>query len=814
MSRADDSRTSLDPVSEVHEFGEPLDDPRVLEVVQEYLAELERGRSPSREKYLARYPELTQAVRDCLDGLEMVRGGLSNSQGKSISGGMPGPRIQERPPKSLGDFLIVREIARGGMGVVYEAVQQSLGRRVALKVLPFAATFDSRQLQRFKNEAQAAALLHHTHIVPIYAVGSDRGVHFYAMQLIEGQSLAAVIRQMREQAGLVREKAPPPASDQLLGEHPRQTESQVSTRLFRGEEAGAAPRSPLPSEGTLPPAGKAAEANPPAATPAFPTPDRTGLQSTQTQQKVPTATVTGGTMTGTVSPQHRPSFFRKVARLMVQAADALDHAHQLGVVHRDIKPGNLMINATGELWVTDFGLAMFQTETGLTRSGDLLGTFRYMSPEQASGKRAVLDHRTDVYSLGATFYELLSLEPVFAGETRAELLYQILHEEPRPLRTWNKAIPIELEIIILKALAKNPEERYATAGDMAADVRRFLDHEPILARPPSVWERLKKWSRRHPGAVSTAAVLLGVIFLGSLFSTAMIANAQRTTAAALDRERLRANEAEAQFAQARAAVDVLIEVSEEELVDKPAMEATRKRLLRTALEYYQDFIEQRQGDQASQQDLAAVQDRVRGILNDLTTLQRDMQIALLAQPSVCEDLQLTPGQEQRLSELLPRWFGEKMKAFEEMRGSQEKDRRRRFVELAAEHDRVLTALLQPEQRERLMQIAIQSTGIYAFREPDIVQALGLTSEQRAMARAIESQVVITSFGRRSMGGGWEERRRQQEQVSREAVSKVLEKLHPDQRLKWEQLIGPPCEGLGVTPRNNPKGANLEKSPDA
>ena len=789
MSRVDDSRTSLDPVSEVQQFGEPLDDPRVLEVVQEYLAELERGRSPSREKYLARYPELTQAVRDCLDGLELVRGGLSNSQGKSISGSLPGPRASERPPKSLGDFLIVREIARGGMGVVYEAVQQSLGRRVALKVLPFAATFDSRQLQRFKNEAQAAALLHHTHIVPIYAVGSDRGVHFYAMQLIEGQSLAAVIRQMREQAGLVREKSPPPASDQLLGEHPRQTESQVSTRLFRGEDA---PVDQKPADER----------------------DRAEQPSTQTQQKLPTATVTGGTVTGTASPQHRSSFFRKVARLMVQAADALDHAHQLGVVHRDIKPGNLMINASGDLWVTDFGLAMFQTETGLTRSGDLLGTFRYMSPEQASGKRAVLDHRTDVYSLGATFYELLSLEPVFAGETRAELLYQILHEEPRPLRTWNKAIPIELEIIILKALAKNPEERYATAGDMAADVRRFLDHEPILARPPSVWERLKKWSRRHPGAVSTGAVLLGVIFLGSLFSTAMIANAQRTTAAALDRERLRANEAEAQFAQARAAVDVLIEVSEEELVDKPAMEATRKRLLRTALEYYQDFIEQRQGDQASQQDLAAVQDRVRGILNDLTTLQRDMQIALLAQPAVCEDLRLTPGQEQRLSELLPRWFGEKMKAFEEMRGTQEKDRRRRFVELAAEHDRVLTALLQPEQRERLMQIAIQSGGIYAFREPDIVQTLGLTSEQRAKIREIESQVLISSFGRRSMGGGREERRRQQEQTSLDAVAKVLDELHPDQRRKWEQLIGPPCEGLGQAPRTGPKGANPEKSPDA
>jgi serine/threonine protein kinase len=787
MSRADDSRTSLDPPSEIQEFGEPLDDPRVLEVVQEYLGELERGRAPSRERYLARYPELAQAVRDCLDGLELVRGGLSHSVGKSISGSVPGPRHTERPPKSLGDFLIVREIARGGMGVVYEAVQQSLGRRVALKVLPFAATFDSRQLQRFKNEAQAAALLHHTNIVPIYAVGCDRGVHFYAMQLIEGQSLAAVIRQMREQAGLVKEKAPAPASDQLLGEHPRQTESQVSTRLYRGDEA-------------------------PGATPPV-------TESTQTQQKLATHSMTGQSMagqsmTGTVTPQHRSSFFRKVARLMMQAAEALEHAHQLGVVHRDIKPGNLMINAAGELWVTDFGLAMFQTETGLTRSGDLLGTFRYMSPEQASGKRAVLDHRTDVYSLGATFYELLALEPVFAGETRAELLYQILHEEPRSLRTWNRAIPVELEIILLKALAKNPEERYATAGELAADVRRFLDHEPILARPPSVWERLKKWSRRHPGAVSTGAVLLGVIFLGLLFSTAMIANAQRTTAAALERERLRANEAEAQFAQARAAVDVLIEVSEEELVDKPAMEATRKRLLRTALEYYQDFIDQRPGDQASQQDLAAVQDRVRGILNDLTTLQRDIQITLLAQPVVCEDLNLTPGQEQRLSELLPKWFGEKMKAFEEMRGSREKDRRRRFVELAAEHDRVLTALLQPEQRERLTQIGIQSAGIYAFREPDIVQALGLTSEQRAQVREIESKVMITSYGRRSMAGGWEERRRQQEQISREAVATALGLLHPEQLQRWEQLVGPPCEGLGMGPRTSPKVVPPEKSPDA
>jgi hypothetical protein len=135
------------------------------------------------------------------------------------------------------------------------------------------------------------------------------------------------------------------------------------------------------------------------------------------------------------------------------------------------------------------------------------------------------------------------------------------------------------------------------------------------------------------------------------------------------------------------------------------------------------------------------------------------------------------------------------------------------VELAAEHDRVLTALLQPEQRERLTQIGIQSAGIYAFREPDIVQALGLTSEQRAMAREIESKVMINSFGRRSMGGGWEERRRQQEQISREAVVEVLKQLHTDQRARWEHLVGRPCEGLGSGLRNPAKGANPEKTPD-
>jgi hypothetical protein len=424
-----------------------------------------------------------------------------------------------------------------------------------------------------------------------------------------------------------------------------------------------------------------------------------------------------------------------------------------------------------------------------------------MSPEQAAGKRAVLDHRTDIYSLGATFYELLTLEPVFAGETRAELLYQILHEDPRPLRGWNKHIPAELEIIVLKALAKNPEERYGSAAELAADVRRFLEHQPILARPPTLFDRVKKWSRRHPGVVTTAVVLLGVMMLGLMASTAVVARAQQRTVAALDGERLRANEAEEQFQRARAAVDVLIEVSEEELVDKPNLEPTRKRLLRTALEYYRQFIEDRPSDSVSQESLAAVQDRIKGLLNDLTVLQRDGQINLLSNPAVAEDLDLSDSQQQKLAELLPRWFGEKIRAYEEVRNAGVTLRRRRFVELAEEHEQVVRELLTGAQRSRLDQLAIQAQGIYAFREPDIVQALQLTSEQRASMRELEFQLMLRSYGRRPMGRGeGEERRRQAEAAIRETMDKALDLLDSEQQSRWVALVGPACEGLGNAPR--------------
>jgi WD40 repeat protein len=199
----------------------------------------------------------------------------------------------------------------------------------------------------------------------------------------------------------------------------------------------------------------------------------------------------------------------------VQAAEALEHAHQMGVIHRDIKPGNLLVDGHRHLWVTDFGLAHCQSHPGLTMSGELLGTLRYMSPEQALAQRVELDHRTDIYSLGVTLYELLALEPAFTGRDRQELLRQIAFEEPRPPRQLNRALPWELETIVLKAIAKSPAERYGTARELGDDLRRFLEDKPIQARRPTLVQRLRKWGRRHPAVVWAAGIVL-LLVLASL----------------------------------------------------------------------------------------------------------------------------------------------------------------------------------------------------------------------------------------------------------------------------------------------------------
>ena len=441
------------------------------EVVNEFLERLGRGERPDVEEYARRYPQLAAVLRQMLPALELLRSSAAGSGGGSAAGAI-------NPEGPLGDFRIVREVGRGGMGVVYEAVQISLGRRVALKVLPFAAALDGRQLQRFKNEAQAAAHLHHQNIVPVHAVGCERGVHYYAMQFIEGRSLAELIHELRQ----------------------------------AGEGAGV-PTAEFPA--TSP--GEPTRPEPPAAA-------DTGRQAATRRSASP-----------------GPAHWRVVAGLGVQAAEALEHAHGLGVIHRDIKPANLMLDVNGNLWVADFGLAQVHSDTRLTRTGDLVGTLRYMSPEQALARRMVIDHRSDIYALGATLYELLTFEPVFTGRDHQELLKQIAFEEPRPPRRLNPAIPTELETIVLKALAKAPEDRYQSAADFADDLNRFLRDEPIRARRPTLLQRARKWSRRHRPVVVAAAASAVLVLLTAVaalaVSNAHVREEQKQTREALERER-------------------------------------------------------------------------------------------------------------------------------------------------------------------------------------------------------------------------------------------------------------------------------------
>ena len=433
-----------------------------------------------------------------------------------IDGHVHGADWKDLIAKTIGDYRILREIGRGGMGIVYEAEQISLERHVALKVLPLSVVLDEQQISRFMVEAQAAAQLHHPNIVPIFSVGREDGVHCYSMPLIDGVSL-----------------------DQRI--------------------ANVAPGS-------------------------------------------------------SVSGSSRDAITTSVS-LVIQAARALEHAHQRGVIHRDIKPSNLMVDHTDKLWVTDFGLARCRQDSSLTQSGAIVGTLRYMSPEQASGKPQAVDHRSDIYSLGITLYELVTGSPAFDEGPRAQLLAQHQHDQPRAPRKVNRKLARDLETIILKSIASESAQRYQSAGEMADDLQRFLDGKPILARRPSIADRMTKWTSRYRNAVATAAALLVIGLVGSLVAMKKLQNA-------LDVADENLAQSKENFRRTRNVLDHFGLLAAERLRGVAGAEEIREDLVRDLLNYYEEFVVTASRDPQLERDLANTHFRAARIMEELGARER------------------------------------------------------------------------------------------------------------------------------------------------------------------------------------------------
>jgi tRNA A-37 threonylcarbamoyl transferase component Bud32 len=393
---------------------------RINAVVAEYLRAAQAGQPPDRQAILAQHPDLAAGLTSFFadqDQFHAVAGALeevipSPAAPAGPAGLAPtlgtaetsadGPGLEK--VRYFGDYELLEEIARGGMGVVYKARQVSLNRVVALKMILAGQLASEADVQRFRNEAEAAANLDHPNIVPIYEVGEHQGQHYFSMKFIEGGSLSPQVPQLvRDPKGAVR--------------------------------------------------------------------------------------------------------------LLAPVARAVHHAHQRGILHRDLKPGNILLDRQGGPHETDFGLAkrVAGDPAGQTRTGAIVGTPSYMAPEQASGAKGAVSTAADVYSLGAILYEMLTGQPPFRADTPMDTLLQVRDQEPARPRAINPRADRDLETICLKCLEKKAEGRYESAESLAEDLERWLDGRPIRARPSRWWERLGKWVLRH--RTMTALWLVSLLFL-------------------------------------------------------------------------------------------------------------------------------------------------------------------------------------------------------------------------------------------------------------------------------------------------------------
>ncbi len=366
------------------------------------------------------------------------------------------------------------------MGLVYEAEQISLGRHVALKVLPRKMLLDAQRKRRFQREAKAAAKLHHTNIVPVFGVGEHDGLPYYVMQFIQGLGLDEVFDELKRLRGQGTQ-IDASTGGELRVSRKDVSAADVARSLVTGAFQGA-------KEQAEEPHGQDEPDNP----------STTGKLSDSF-----TLSSSSVSLPASRGKTGKPTYWQSVAQIGVQVADALAYAHKQGILHRDIKPSNLLLDTRGMVWVTDFGLARTDDEEHLTDTGDIVGTLRYMPPEAFEGRG---DCRGDLYSLGLTLYELLALRPAFEDKDRHQLIKRVTTEEPPRLDKLNRSIPRDLVTIVHKAIDREPARRYASAEELGADLQRFLDDEPIQARRPSRRELFGRWCRHHPGVATLTAL--------------------------------------------------------------------------------------------------------------------------------------------------------------------------------------------------------------------------------------------------------------------------------------------------------------------
>jgi serine/threonine protein kinase/tetratricopeptide (TPR) repeat protein len=626
---------------------------QVLELAEEFLERYRKGERPSLREYIDRHPELASEIRDVFPAMALMENIAVNDESMEAGSAAPASIVPEIAIRQLGDYRIIREIGHGGMGIVYEAEQVSLGRHVALKVLPNQAMADDKQKRRFEREARAAAKLHHTNIVPVFGVGEHEGLPYYVMQFIQGLGLDAVLDELNR---LHPGGAKTPSLIPTAGELRIERKDVSAAVMARSLMTGAFQQKELEDEALEPEPAVTREFGAEAGPPMMRLPRlsssaaRSGSLADSFSLSSSSVTLpgTGSTATGTRTSNKKQTYWQSVANIGRQVADALEYAHKQGVLHRDVKPSNLLLDLKGTVWVTDFGLAKVAGPGGdnLTHTGDILGTLRYMPPEAFDGSS---DARSDVYSLGLTLYELLAMRPAFDEKDRNKLIKQVTGGEPTPLGRLNREIPRDLVTVVEKCIAREPSRRYATAEELASDLQRFIDDEPILARRQTQVERYVRWARHNPGLATLGAALTAVLVIAtiaSLLIAGRMAQLASNEAKAADDERLarqsaveagnreteertkavasqkRAEEAlakaEESYAKARAAVnEYLTAVGDDDRLKAPGLQGLRVQLLQSALSFYQQFLKERLDDPALRSELAGVYLKVGRIYLEL-----------------------------------------------------------------------------------------------------------------------------------------------------------------------------------------------------